>query len=420
MSTVILTRKRAKSRIPSNKSFKLRISISYYDRMNSIVSVYSIRASFLHLKYFAFLFLQKKMNECLTDEDELLHQHSLNVDDLLKEYDFSPEPGIRVPSHGVIGSSSNNIWASNGGASPDFMSYGLSNGYHHGTVGANQWSSYGSGFSDGSPIHDDSFTPQSQPESEAGSDHSWRFDSMNGGMEFTKASEEGAQRYAEALSQWTATNGMYDPFKSSSLIDDLDGVQIGQLTRDKSPLRRSQSANSRPTFADVAKKPTSPGSEPPPTPSLTNEGPVYESQESLNSLQEKKKPKAFRPAHPRHGGYHVPLPINPDSKYGLDDFNTSQDSSSTSKLERSFSCNDALERSTEGTSPPDSESISEEGADSNPSNLRQRVSQVAAGGLPARDWFDPKRIFGGGSSRARSESEPCGDTVLNNNVSAAR
>lgn len=347
----------------------------------------------------------------VVDDEALLHQHSLNVEDLLKDYDFSGDSPLQM-SGGLIGQGS--IWANNGGSSisGDFMPYGLSNGYHH---HGNQWSTYGSRFDDGSPIREDSFTPLSQPESDS-SDHSWRFDSMNGGgMDFTKASEEGAQRYAEALSQWSNTNGMYDPFKSSSLIDDLDGVQMGQLSRDKSPLRRSQSANSRPTFADVTKKPSSPGSEPPPTPSLSNEGTVYESQESLNSLQEKKKPKAFRPAHPRHGGYHVPLPINPDSKYGLDDFDTTQDSSAASKLERSFSCNGAL-----GHPHHDSEDNSADDSNSSdPTSLRQTGSSTKS----AREWFDPKRIFGssssGGTARARSESEPCGgDTILNNNVSA--
>ena len=353
----------------------------------------------------------------LIDDEELLQQHSLNVEDLLKDYDFTCADSPLQMSGGIIGQGSS-IWANNSSGSMsggDYMPYGLSNGYHPTT---NQWSTYGSRFDEGSQgIREDSFTPLSQPESDAGSDHSWRFDSMTGGMDFTKASEEGAQRYAEALSQWSNTNGIYDPFKSSSLIDDLDGVQMGQLSRDKSPLRRSQSANSRPTFADVTKKPSSPGSEPPPTPSLSNEGPVYESQESLNSLQEKKKPKAFRPAHPRHGGYHVPLPINPDSKYGLDDFDTTQDSSGTSKLERSFSCNGALGHQSSSQHDSDEVSADESNSSEPTTSLRQKVTSKSAS---AREWFDPKRIFGGsgGGSRARSESEPCGVTILNNNVSA--
>lgn len=353
--------------------------------------------------------------ESLAEEDDLLQQHSLNIDDLLRDSEFPVESPLNL-SGGLLGGSPNSIWAADCGLSPasnEFLSYnGLSNGYHNDVVSSgNHWSTYGVGHSDpfrnASPSKDETLTaPLSQSESEAGSDHSWRFEGCHS-VDFGQATIEGAHRYAEALTQWNTVNGdvngVYDPFKSCSVIDDLNGA----------PLRRSQSANTRPTFADVAKKPSSPGSEPPPTPSLSSDGLVYESEESLNSLQEKKvKPRVFRPAHPRHGGYHVPLPINPDSKYGLDDFEVQE--SCLSKLERSFSCNDALDRSAPATARSSCENVTNEEPASTAS--KDRASPTTK---TSTEWFDPRRIFQNGGARVRSESVPC-DTVLNNNITTSK
>ena len=313
----------------------------------------------------------------LPNDEDLLHQHSLNVEFLLKDNDFLSESSL----NGTTFMGTPNIWSN--GVIPNNILSSPSSG---------QWPPYSGPLANGSPVKD---IHVSSPESDAGSDHSWRCDSGVNGIDF---------------GQWNGgTNGMYDPFRGSSVIDDLEGVHVGRTLRDKSPLRRSQSANSRPTFADVAKKPSSPGSEPPPTPSLSNDEPVYGSQESLNTLLERKaKQKVFRPAHPRHGGYHVPLPINPDSKYGLDDFEVQE--SNCGKMERSFSCNDALDRSTQAGH--DVEQCAEEELTGN-KNGEKRV--------PASDsrsqWFDPKRIFmnGGSGRRARSGSVPT-EPILNNNA----
>lgn len=330
----------------------------------------------------------------LPNDDDLLHQHALNVDELLSETDYGSESPLNMSAGFMNGPT---IWSNC--SSNDFGS--PYNGYHGGDAGSAQWPPYCNSFSSGSPVKEGLL---SSPESDAGSDHSWRCDSGVNGINISKAS------ISEAIAQWSTanggTNGIYDPFRSSSVIDDLDGMQDSKAQRDKSPLRRSQSANSRPTFADVAKKPSPPGSEPPPTPSLSTDGPIYGSQESLNSLQEKRaKQRAFRPAHPRHGSYHVPLPINPDSKYGLDDFEVQE--ANVGKLERSFSCNDALGCSSKGGVHDMNHFADEErgGGDKQPASEASTQHK--------REWFDPKRIFMNGSARTRSESVPC-DTILNN------
>lgn len=356
------------------------------------------------------------MSDCMTDDDDLL-QHSLNVDDLLKESEAceSTHPCFVQPS------TSSSIW-SNGGDMRNLLSYGLTNGYG----GMNDdWSLYG-GMNHASPLDGDTAIPScSQPTS--GSDSNWRFDLVNG-IDFSHSPLEQTQDLfngdSSAAHLWDAVEtkahcdepsaAIYDPFKSTSVLDDLDSVQFGPSpgSREQSPARRSQSACSRPTFADITKKPSSPGSESPSTPSLSKDGPAYESEESLSSVQSRKaRVKAFRPAHARHGGYHVPLPIQPDSKYGLDEF----EAPSIGKMERSFSCNDALSRSTVDNDLDMAEDLvldsSSESGEPNPSDKSFTADLRCNGGS---EWFDPKRIFQNGSAaRVRSESEPC-ETVLNN------
>lgn len=332
------------------------------------------------------------MTDTLPTEDDILRHQSLsmNFDDLLSDVD-----PIDASSSLIRGPGS--IWSNNGGSSGsgEFISY---TDYTFAASTNGQWGSYATG--DGSPIKDVGF---GQPDSDTGSDHSWY---GSNGIDFNKASADGMQHYSEAFSSWSNAGDArvdelpaYGPFSTISVIDSFDGIQSGRAqSREKSPLTRSQSAcaTSRPTFADVAKKPSSPGSEPPPTPGLSNDGAVYASHESLNSLNEKSKPKVFRPAHPRHGGHHIPLPIKPDSKYGLDSFDVAD--AGGVKLERSVSCNDALE-----TPSKDSDGAGAE---------RKGASE------PSKPWFDPKRMFQNGlASRGRSESVPC-DTILNNNMDA--
>ncbi|XP_067935746.1 uncharacterized protein [Watersipora subatra] len=320
----------------------------------------------------------------LAAEDDLLHRHSLNIEHLLKDADPSSEPTLNATAD-IMGG--RNIWSScSGVAASDFLCY---NGYQ----ASSHWPSYKNSYINGSPSKD---IPLSSPESDAGSDTSWRCDSGVNGID---------------ISKWgtgcTSTDGIYDPFRSSSVIDNLEGVHVPLILREKSPLRRSQSANSRPTFADVAKKPSSPGSEPPPTPSLNNDEPIYGSQESLNTLLERKaRQKTFRPAHPRHGGYHVPLPISPDSKYGLDDFEAHEPT--FGKMERSFSCNDAFGSSEDAS--PSLDGLMEEELPGSGKQFGKTSSDEK------QEWFDPKRIFMNGNTRSRSESVP-GGTVLNNNAS---
>lgn len=326
----------------------------------------------------------------LPNDDDLLHQHTLNVEGLLNDAEFGTKFSMKPsPAADFMGKS--NIWSAS-----TVGDFGCYPGYQ-GNGGSGKWPACSSTLTNGSPVKDGH---PSSPESDSGSDHSWRCDSGSNGFGVDNAC------FSEAIAQWNGINGgaVYDHFRGSSVIDDLGGVHVSKSSRDKSPLRRSQSANSRPTFADVAKKPSSPGSEP--TPSLGSDGPVYGSQESLNSLQEKKvKQKAFRPAHPRYGGYHVPLPINPDSKYGLDDFELQEPAGG--KMERSFSCNDALNDTSHGVGPvldelADKECVANGKPDANGSSQQKR------------EWFDPKRIFmNGGNTRTRSESVPS-DTILNN------
>jgi len=330
------------------------------------------------------------MADAFTEDSELLHHPTFSVDDLLRDLEF----GIDGPSPVPLIDHNPNIWAANGdmGMSNDFLSYGVADGFN-GLHNGSTWTPGFERFGDTGAHGDDLYAPVSPPESESGSDQSWKFDA---GFDINRATAEGAHLYAEALSQWNLLNGsgnVYDPFKGSSVIDDLDDQKL--FERDRSPLRRSQSANSRPTFADITKKPSSPVGDLPSN--LSKDGPVYESEESLSSFYSKKvKPKVFRPAHPRHGGYHVPLPIQPDSKYGLDEFEVPE--SMRGKMERSFSCNDALDHS--------QEEAGDDGAE----------SDVSADNNSSRQgWFDPKRIFQNGSSRTRSESEP-GSTLLNNSA----
>lgn len=358
------------------------------------------------------------MSDCMTDNDDLL-QHTLNFDDLLNDCDVC-EPSL---SHFGHPNATSSVWGNGNENMRDFLSYGLRNGY-----GMNDdWSLYGgvNGLSslDGEP----NILPScSQNSSDIGNDGNWQFDLVSG-MDFSHSVVEQARLHTDStthlwdpvqLGSHSTMSAVYDPFKSSSVLD-LDGVPIGicSNSREKSPVRRSQSACSRPTFADITRKPSSPGSESPSATSLSKDGPAYESEESLASVQSRKsKVKAFRPAHARHGGYHVPLPIQPDSKYGLDEFEP------PSKLERSFSCDDALSRS-RSILDDDNLDVSEcvdsssemSGSDPNPSEKSSATeSSLHCNGGCSSEWFDPKRIFQNGSaSRVRSESEPC-ETMLNN------
>jgi len=358
----------------------------------------------------------------MTEEDLLLSQHSFDIDNFLKDCDVANEFPINVSGHsGLLGPT--NIWSSTSSSTAcnGFSSFPGLSGRYPAECNNTQWSTYTQSLQGkGSPLKDGSFTPLSQPGSETESDNSWRFDSVSS-LDFGKPSADCGHYYPDAASQWGRkgedSNGIYDPFRGSSVIDDLGSMHMmGAGDREKSPLKRSQSANVRPTFADVMKKPSSPGSEPPPTPSLSSEDPVYGSQDSLNSLQEKKiKPKVFRPAQRRHGGYHVPLPINPDSKYGLDDFEVHEVGAQRS--ERSFSCGDSI-----GCSPSPTTTVGSAGEEARAKlcvngKILTGKSGSASNSRGKANWFDPKRIFQNGGSRSRSESVPC-DTILNNNISA--
>lgn len=380
--------------------------------------------------------MHTSMSKLLGDDDDFLPPQTVNFDDLLGDeshHDFSS------PHHQMNGGfnprsrSAADIWSNHDNLYQGIPNYGgIGDGYS--SFGMDHWlpTSDANGMESNHATLLDLLSGQLSANGglDSAGDHGL---DVSNGYDFHHLAADGENIYADAFSRWdsldeTESPNMYDPFKSGSVINGLGDVKQNvsrSSYREKSPLRRSQSASMRPTFADIAKKPTPPGSEPAASPTLSKEGPNYESEESLPSLQGKKsvssssKVKAFRPAHAKHG-YSVPLPIQPDSKYGLDDFEVP---GSNAKMERSFSCNDALDDSRldrsdnlESSEDADVDSCSVDTSSS-------RASVTDSSSTPAKNeaeessaWFDPKRIFlSNGSNRSRSESEPC-NNLLNNNA----
>lgn len=300
-----------------------------------------------------------------------------------------------------------NIWSmDNGGSSFLPSDLGLQN--HH------QFESYGdllAGSPLSGPYHH--FGDYNQSLFDDDAERSWGY--YPNGTSFPTTVNGNGSAFTDETHQWSSQlegcNSRYDPFKAGSFIDDLDSVAkfssrdsgADKFSASTSPV---EPASSRPTFADMAKKPSSPVSEPPTTPALSRDGGESDSQESLSSLQSRKsRQQVFRPAHAKTGGYHVPLPIHPDSRYGLDDF----DSDVSSKVGRSLSCNDILTSKVgDGIEfAQDVESRVENG--DLPSAKKARAGSDA--------WFDPKRIFKSGQSTSMSDTPAYAspaNTVLNN------